>query len=46
MEIEYKFSLFFGQRVQYWNLEHNTANIVCFSANQIADILYIGDRKL
>ena len=32
--------LFFSFRVQYCGRENNTANIVLFSTNQIADILY------
>ena len=39
------FSLFFflSRGVQYWNQEGNTANIVLFLINQIADILYVSN---
>ena len=31
--------------VDYWGQECNTANIILFSTNQIADILYVSDKN-
>ena len=37
--------LFFScQRLQYWDREYTMTNIVLFSTNQIADILYVSDK--
>ena len=32
------------QRLQYWDREYTMTNIVLFSTNQIADILYVSDK--
>ena len=41
---EIKCCFFFCERMQYWDREDNTANIVPFLSNQIADVLYVSDN--
>ena len=37
--------LFVAEKNIDWDLEYNTANIILFLASQIAEILYVSDRK-
>ena len=32
--------------VHYWDQEYNAANIILFSTNQIADILYVSNKTI
>ena len=38
--------LFFCRKAQRWDREFSKVNIVLFSTNQIADILYVIDKQI